>query len=167
MGRRCKTLLPMSESLLVPNYNTRADIEKMKMQKEKQAFYYDRGSKKLSNLKPQQSVRIKTPGQRKWSRGVCLGKAGLRSYDVEVNGQIYRRNRRHLLDTMELPIADNTIEDNTGTTVTNENGECKSSTIPESTVCPSSPSPTSEWSSAAFPRRSTRTRKQTDFYESS
>ena len=103
MGHRCKTLLPTTRDLLLPRYSMDYEKEKIADRKKTQAFYYNRGSQELRSLKPQQRIRMKLPGQTRWSQGVCLGRAGSRSYNVKVNEQVYRRNRRHLLDAEVQP----------------------------------------------------------------
>jgi len=45
---------------------------------------------------------MKLPGENTWSKGVCLRLKGIRSYEVQVNGKVYRRNRKQLRLTSEL-----------------------------------------------------------------
>ena len=42
-------------------------------------------------------MRMKLPGQRKWSAGTCAGKVDERSYLVKVGDVEYRRNRKQLV----------------------------------------------------------------------
>ena len=56
-------------------------------------------------------IRMRLPGDRRWSRGQCRRVLGQRSYEVEVNGSRYRRNRRQLRSAAELPNMDTTIDD--------------------------------------------------------
>ena len=62
----------------------------------KQAKYYNQTAKPLKALQRGQSVRMKLPGDDKWSLGTCKQEVGPRSYLVECGGKIYRRNRQHL-----------------------------------------------------------------------
>ena len=55
-------------------------------------------------------MRLQLPGEKIWSRGVCEGKVGPRSYELSVNGTRYRRNRRHIIPTQELPVMSSTAE---------------------------------------------------------
>ncbi len=113
LGRRCRTLLPMSRSLLQPRYpvHTRA-IEK---QKERQQYYYDRQTKPLKPLKAGDTVRMRLPGKKTWSLAVCSGLVRPRSYEVTTGEQVFTRNRRHLIQSEveeppDLDIPDNEVE---------------------------------------------------------
>ena len=44
---------------------------------------------------------MRLPGEKEWSLGQVIGDVGNRSYQVEVNGKQYRRNRRWLRATPE------------------------------------------------------------------
>ncbi|PFX11494.1 hypothetical protein AWC38_SpisGene24749, partial [Stylophora pistillata] len=67
----------------------------------KQAKHFDQHAKQLSELKSGDIVRMKMPGETKWSKAVVSSKVASRSYKVEVNGRFYRRNRKQLRSTME------------------------------------------------------------------
>ena len=45
---------------------------------------------------------MKLPGRKTWGLEVCKSSMGQRSYNVEVAGQTYRRNRRELRETSEM-----------------------------------------------------------------
>ena len=45
---------------------------------------------------------MKLPGDTHWSLGTCIRKLDNSSFEVEVSGRRYRRNRRHLRATNEL-----------------------------------------------------------------
>lgn len=100
-SRRTKTLLPTKESLLVPEDMKEQGKKLMKL-KERQANYYNLSAKDLEPLNIQDLVRIAPPdgiGQLKeWKKRVVtnvpLNRS--RSYEVQSDGQLYRRNRRHL-----------------------------------------------------------------------
>ena len=64
------------------------------------------GAKELSELAVGDRVRIKplktTERNMEWPRAVVEDKVGIRSYLVRtVDGQVYRRNRRHLRKSKE------------------------------------------------------------------
>lgn len=101
MGRRTKTLLPTAKILLKPEIQKNV-IENYYQTKEKQKYYYDRESKSLPNLNEGDVVRIKPDLPRKeWRKGTCMKKVNPRSYKINCDGQILRRNRRHLIKTEE------------------------------------------------------------------
>jgi len=157
MGRRCKTLLPMAAGLLRPrNSEMEKDRAKLAVQKEKQRRYYNRNTKKLPQIRPNQSIRMRLPGEKRWSWGVCKGMVGPRSYDVLVQNRVYRRNRRHLLDLREPPPYESATTDDLPVDREDSNPKLTGSEPNET----ASPQPQEDL------RRSTRIRKQTDFYKS-
>ena len=103
LGRRCRTLLPMSETLLQPAYDTSTDEHALKGKRAKQAHYYNCQSRDLPPLHEGEAVRLQLPGQKQWSLGICTGSEGPRSYRVQVDGTEYRRNRRQLIRRDESP----------------------------------------------------------------
>jgi len=46
---------------------------------------------------------MKLPGASVWTKGEVIGDEGRRSYELRVNGDVYRRNRRQLIATHESP----------------------------------------------------------------
>ena len=52
MGRRCKTLPPTPETLLEPRFSLLNDANKLRIQKERQRKYYNRGKRALPPIKP-------------------------------------------------------------------------------------------------------------------
>ena len=106
LGRRCRTLLPITGSLLKPRYDTDTDTRALVGRKQRQQYYYDRAAKPLKTLIPGETVRMKLPGHDTWSPGTCTGKVDNRSYTVKVGDTEYRRNRRHIQKTEEPPIAE-------------------------------------------------------------
>ena len=94
MSRRLRSHLPNTKSQLKPQV---VDSEKMKKKLEekqvKQKQCYDKGSKKLSTLKEEESVRVQVKS--KWKPAVIKGKLQApRSYIVQMsNGQSLRRNK--------------------------------------------------------------------------
>ena len=105
MGRRTKTLLPTSNTLLRPETMNPDQVHDRLMEyRMKQKFYFDRGAKELPQLQPGRVVRVQTTSG--WQPGVVVRKdPHPRSYIVEMpeTGGVYRRNRRHLLETQEQP----------------------------------------------------------------
>lgn len=57
-----------------------------------------------------QVIRMKLPGVTKWSPGSCVKALPNHSYEVEVTGRLYRRNRCQLGTTAEVP-PHTTLED--------------------------------------------------------
>ena len=51
-------------------------------------------------------VRLRLPGEKRWTSGVCTGTQGPRSYWVQVGSTEYRRNRRHLRKGGTPPVAE-------------------------------------------------------------
>ena len=109
MGRRCRTLLPMSESLLRPSYPLRDDVRAMSDRKRRQKHYYDRHAKPLPNVSPGEIVRMRLPGQKVWTPATCLDSAGPRSFLVKSGSTVYRRNRRDIIKTGETPVSSQTV----------------------------------------------------------
>ena len=168
MGHRCKTLLPTARNLLLPRYSTETEFGKMVHRKKNQAFYYNRSARELKSLEPQQQIQMKLPGKKRWSQGVCLGEVGPRSYDVKVNDQVFRRNRRHLLDCGLQQSSPESMLQETAPSEISE-AEPPHSPVPAgngSTVSDEPQMPENDTS--PLPRRtSSRVRKQTDFYQCS
>ena len=103
-GRRTKTLLPTSGRLLrQPEFDTTSQL--LHAQKNKQAFYYNNGTKELRPLEPGNTVRIHPPKYSpQWTPATVDKQVGVRSYQVITDdGRVYRRNRRHLRLTAETP----------------------------------------------------------------
>ena len=73
LGRRCKTLLPITGSLLQPDYPTEEDRQAINRQKQRQQYYYNRHVKQLKPIAAGETVRMRLPGQKSWSQGVCTG----------------------------------------------------------------------------------------------
>ena len=97
LGRRCRTLLPMTESMLKPAYDTTTDAQALKGKRDKQSYYYDRQARDLPPIAVGETVRLRLPGKKRWTSGICTGTEGPRSYTVQVGCTVYRRNRRHLI----------------------------------------------------------------------
>ena len=90
LGRRCRTLLPIQQSRLIPKLAAEdcQGCANCTMQK-----------KSTHHLKPLASgdaIRMKLQGQDTWTLGQCTKKLSNRSYVGFVQGHTFKRNRRHL-----------------------------------------------------------------------
>jgi len=96
LSRRTKTNLPTSSNLLKPSVAENT-LEKDKLKKLKQKFYYDRSANDLQDLQKDDVVRMQLfrLNEKTWRKAKVLKPLGRRSYVVESNGQLYIRNRRH------------------------------------------------------------------------
>jgi len=105
MGRRAKTLIPMSQSLRKPEVAKPGKVvSKLNDYRQKQKFYYDRNTKAKDDLKPGDAVRIKTPTG--WKPAEYVNKTRYpRSHVVKAgdSGREYRRNSSMLMRTRETP----------------------------------------------------------------
>ena len=99
-----KRLLPTAGRLLTqPEFDTTSQL--LDTQKNKQAFYYNNGTKEFQPLKPGSTVRIHPPKySHHWTQATIDKQVGVRSYQVITDdGRVYRRNRRHDCLTGEVP----------------------------------------------------------------
>ena len=104
MGRRTMTLLPTSEKLLEPRTKDPAIVkDKLEQYKTKEKFYYDRGSRPLPELTPDQAVRVRTPNGWKPAELKEKHDGTPRSYVIKAGDRAheFRRNRRDLRQTQE------------------------------------------------------------------
>jgi len=118
LGRRTKAFVPISPKALQP---TKIDQRKLKetvaISKGKQKQHYDRSAKELKPLNVNDSARVQFG--KIWKPAKILDRLGDRSYTVQTrDGGIYRRNRRHLIQTREnlsdiFPLDINILDDNT------------------------------------------------------
>ena len=58
LGRRCKTLLPITKSLLNPRYSVKKDVEQLQAQKRLQKKYYNKHGRDLKPIKTGETVRM-------------------------------------------------------------------------------------------------------------
>ena len=106
-GRNLDTLLPVVSQKLVPKWpnfeQVHSNDQKAKLQSSR-SFSKTHGARKLSNLKSNQDVRIRLPGEKNWSEHTKIfGKLSQNPYLV--------RNQKHL-----LPIPDPKLKVSTGDT---------------------------------------------------
>ena len=113
--------------------------------------YYDRASKELTPLVPQQMVRVLNPTRKTWDMAKVGSSANTpRSYKIQTTrGATYRRNRKHLRHTPET-----WKEDDTQSDIQDD----QSTWRPDAIVAPSS-SPVVSHASHVDWRRSGRVRK--------
>ena len=95
MSRRTRTLLPISANLLYPKVEEGV-TKKLKVKRQKAKSYHDRSSIVLPELEIGQEVRVAGQRNKTWEEGTCVEKLSNRSYMVQVNGAIIRRNREAL-----------------------------------------------------------------------
>uniref|UniRef100_A0A1A8D027 Uncharacterized protein n=1 Tax=Nothobranchius kadleci TaxID=1051664 RepID=A0A1A8D027_NOTKA len=97
MSRKLRATLPCYEAIK-PNEEM---MKKLVAMKWKQKQQYDKTTRPLGLLAKDDVVRIQD--QNVWGRkAIVLQDAGPRSYDVKTEeGQVLRRNRRHLLKSKE------------------------------------------------------------------
>ena len=91
--QRTKTLLPTSGRLLrKPEFDTTSQL--LHAQKNKQAFYYNNGTKELWPLEPGNTVRVHPPKySQQWTPATVNKQVGEHSYQVITDdGRVYRRN---------------------------------------------------------------------------
>jgi len=90
LRRRTKTNLPTSSNLLKPSVAENT-LEKDKLRKLKQKFYYDRSANNLQDLQKDDIVQMQPfrLNKKTWRKAKVLKPLGRRSYVVESNGQLY------------------------------------------------------------------------------
>lgn len=104
MNRRTKTLLPTTESLLKPrSVDTDAERSKLKSRQKKQKSYFDKTAKDLKPLNEGDVVRMKPfkMSNKVWRKATVLRRLDDRSYEVETDNGIVRRNRLHIRKSNE------------------------------------------------------------------
>ena len=82
--------------------------EKTKKREKSQA-YYDCTAKDLNDLKPGDTVRVKPEGLLKgqeWKKGTVSQNCGYRSYDVNVDGKLLRRNHVDLKEDQQVKVTE-------------------------------------------------------------
>ena len=126
-GRRLKTLLPTTKKLLEPEKSEPSEVhQKLGKRMLQQKKYYDQGSRSLGELQAEQNVWVQPTQQgKKWKKGKVVKCLGNRSYEVDLDGVIYRRNRIHLRPLRGHEISDEQI---CGDTVENRDHQLRSGT---------------------------------------
>ena len=100
MSRRTKTLLPTTNNLLTPRPSNVYYKEKQIAKQQKQAHYYNRRAKPLSQLTEGQSLQVHSkPGATSWEKGTVTRALSYNSYELEVGGREICRNRIQIRDS--------------------------------------------------------------------
>ena len=114
MGRRTKTLIPTSDTLLQPKTIDPTLVQEELIQRcQRQKFYFDQHAKPLNQLKTGDSILVSAQDG-KWKPAKVLGinENGPRSYDITTpNGQHYRRNRKDLRKLAPTVHNDTSVDD--------------------------------------------------------
>ena len=107
MSRRTKTLLPTTQSLLLPkNIHLENEKRELRQRQQVQAKYYNRTARDLPSLSEGDVVRMKPfkLGDKSCPKAQVTARLDERSYTLETeDGAVYRRNRQHLRRTSEPP----------------------------------------------------------------
>jgi hypothetical protein len=110
-GRKTRSIIPAVQKQHEPQ--PLSDVQgKINRSRAKQKKLFDRGSRQLDELQVGDTVRMRLPGKKIWSKGAVVKQPSDRSYIVRVNGKSYRRNRRQLILTPELTDDNEQIEEN-------------------------------------------------------
>ena len=100
MQRRTPASVPQAEQLMKPVVLTARQILRRKVKKQKMSQqYYDRNARDLSPLRRGTPVfvqSLKKYDASKWAQGMVADQCSNRSYIVEIEGRLLRRNRRYL-----------------------------------------------------------------------
>ena len=100
MSRRTRTLLPTTKSHLTSRVADNVK-EKIEHKRQKAKYYYDKTGKELQKLDIGDVRARPIIRSEKWKLGETIDIVNSRSYIVDVNGTLYRRNRRDLRKTKE------------------------------------------------------------------
>lgn len=97
LGRRTRTLLPLSDKLLKP-LSVPQVTEQLKARKRRQKKYYDRGTKELRGLNAGEPVYVLLNKEHStWTPATIIQQVGIRSYELLTDdGKRFRRNRNHI-----------------------------------------------------------------------
>jgi len=109
-SRRLRGIIPMTEKMLYPKLQNRKQIQSKFVERQNKAkYYYDKGTKVLSDLKAGQRVKVLNFYNKKWYPGYIVKQQGIRSYKIEMEGtnKILIRNRKHLIS---VPQSDEVVE---------------------------------------------------------
>jgi hypothetical protein len=102
-GRTIRSLMPTRDVLLGPEPLGVDVMKKLELSKMKQAEIYNKSSRPLPPLSEGDTVRMRLPGDKMWTKGSVIQEVGKRSYQVRVKGRIFCRNRKRLIGTGEEP----------------------------------------------------------------
>ena len=122
LGRRARTLLPMTSSLLNPSQiDTAFAKRRQRLKKSRSSWYYNKGAKDLNPLQEGDTVRMKPCilGQKTWKRGTVYKRLDERSYEVETESGVLRRNRVYMNRTNETREQNDSVNEREETTTEN------------------------------------------------
>lgn len=98
MGRRFRTQLPTTPTLLEPYYPTENIKKGLSRRTEIQQQYYNQNAKVLKLLDVGDTVRVRKLGHKIWTPAVVTKVTEApRSYVADSEGTSYRRNRRDVI----------------------------------------------------------------------
>ena len=106
LNRRTRTLLPTRSTQLKPRTPDPINLmEKQARQQQRSQKYYNKHAKDLPILEQDDVVRIKPISnsitKQPWKKGIVHKRLDERSYEVECDDRVLRRNRVHLRKTNE------------------------------------------------------------------
>ena len=114
INRRTKTLLPTTQSLLLPRTITLENEKKeLRQCQQGQAKYYNWSAKDLPSLSEGDVIRMKPfkLSIKSWHKAQVTERLDKQSYTVETDkGAVYRRNQQHQRKTSEPPVGPITTE---------------------------------------------------------
>ena len=100
-GRRCRGQMMTTKKSLRPKYNTKEEDMIRNRLISTQKKYHDRNVRERKELKKEQPVLMKKPGETTWSIGKSKEMLAERKYLIEVDEKQYVRNRRDLIKINE------------------------------------------------------------------
>ena len=100
MGRRLRTTVPIHGDLLVPKLISNV-TETLQHNRDVVKRCYDKHAKPLRPLQPKEKVRVQTTTGHNVLGTIVKPSIHPRSYVVNINGNHYRRNRRHIMPVTE------------------------------------------------------------------
>ena len=112
LNRRTRTEIPTTGTLLTPKIAEKVLEEKTRKTKISQVCY-NKSARDLNELKPGDIVRVKpetlVKGQ-EWKKGTVTQSHGYRSYDVNVEGKVLRRNLVHRKPDKQVRITEPSLK---------------------------------------------------------
>ena len=113
-GRRTATKVPISDKLLKPELQVNVE-SKLRERKVKQKEYYDKHARDRDNssLRIGQTVRIEPVcGRKEWKEGTVVSQVpnDSRSYEVQTDTSLIRRNRVNLKATQSQATSESVVE---------------------------------------------------------
>ena len=95
MSRRTRTLVPVSSYLLFPEVIDGVS-DSLEFKRQKAKSYFDKNAKPLPDLYIGEEVRVSDKKRKTWQPGKCLEQLSDRSYLVQSDGEVIRRNREDI-----------------------------------------------------------------------